>query len=279
MKDNLKILSYNIWFGKYENEKRMIGLGNILKAEKADIIALQEVTLELWQLLLLHCKNLFQDYTISSAPGLLGGYYTMLLIHHHLNCTNMIREEFDDGYQDRDLLSSKITLKTSQGDIKVSIATAHLESLSENKRIRARQFKYCLNTLSENIEKTSECIFMGDMNMPDQDEAEPILAQEEYKHYQDAWLALGKTHEDGYTYDNDQNFMEKYLIRNFHQPLIRYRSRLDRFFCRTTHFKIQDMYMIGVNKIEEESIENNHQYIYPSDHYGIVLLLHLSSNK
>ena len=180
MKDSLKILSYNIWFGKYKNEKRMKGLSNILKAEKADVIALQEVTLELWQLLLFHCKDLFQEYTISSAPGLLGGYYTMLLIHHHLNCTNIIREEFEDGYQDRDLLSSKIILKTSQGDIKVSIATAHLESMSENKRIRARQFKYCLNTLSEDIEKTSECIFMGDMNMPDQDEAEVILAQEEY---------------------------------------------------------------------------------------------------
>ena len=275
----LKILTYNIWFDQYELVKRMKGLSTILKQEKPHVFGLQEVTLPAYNILQQYCATFFNEYQISPA-GNPASYYTMLFIHKSLNCIQFRRINFNNSMQGRDIIIAAVLVKTMYGEIKCTFATSHLESLWTNRKQRGQQFEAALQILTEKKQGSSECIYFGDMNMT---KNEAIKYIEQYNQHnpnelQDAWLALGHNHKDGFTYNTAINNMSKFAIRKSHHKNTRvYRERLDRFFIRNRHFQLSTINIIGNKKIEENI--HNKKYIFPSDHFGLTLTLKLNYVK
>jgi len=77
--DRLTFVTYNVWFGDLEQEKRYNALLNILKESDADFICLQEVT-KIFLEILSEDKKISLKYFFSNSKGSsFSGYDVMML--------------------------------------------------------------------------------------------------------------------------------------------------------------------------------------------------------
>ena len=90
----LRLVTYNIHFGKHRQQVRMQAIAGILTLANADIVALQEVTDALLPLLMSYLEaDLWQVFTqMPTHPEDMfvfeANYYTVLLIKKHLHVTS-----------------------------------------------------------------------------------------------------------------------------------------------------------------------------------------------
>jgi endonuclease/exonuclease/phosphatase family metal-dependent hydrolase len=237
-KDEIKILSYNVWFDHSANLlNRMKAIGDIIVQEDPDLIALQEMTPYI-------CSVLFSqpwvlNYFVSDPLGVeLGKSRDDLkygnIILSKVNFRDLLLKDFPSN-QSRKALCGSVYFN----NVLFTLGTFHLESYPSSFAFRKQQLE-----LFRSITNASEhIVLLGDSNI-ERDEENNAL----YPKFKEAWLELYNT--GGYTFNSSL-------------PCRRY----DRVFYTSNTIKMNQVYYVG-----KETIPGG---TYPSDHLGVVATISL----
>ncbi|WOH09167.1 hypothetical protein DCAR_0728622 [Daucus carota subsp. sativus] len=266
----LKILSYNVWFREdLEMRERMRALGNLIEMHSPDIICLQEVTPNIYDILQQSSWWKLYKCSVSNEMAFTRAYFCMQLSKMPVNLFSC--KPFRNSIMGRELCVAEVV---SREDMPLVIATSHLESPCPGppkwdqmySKERVDQAKEAINSLKQH----KNIIFCGDMNWDDKLDGQVPLPDG----WLDAWTEL-RPGEIGCTYDTKTN---KMLSGN--RTL---QKRLDRFLCSLQDFKLDGIEMIGMEAIpglsycKEKRVKNEVKKmmlpVLPSDHYGLLLTI------
>ncbi|CAN1811257.1 Tyrosyl-DNA phosphodiesterase 2 [Linum perenne] len=267
---SLKVLSYNVWFREdLELQNRMRAIGSLIQLYSPDIICLQEVTPDIYDIF--QRSNWWKTYrcSLSSAAASSSAYFCMQLSKLPVKSFNI--RPFSNSIMGRELCTAELKV---DGNKPLVVATSHLESpcpgppkwdqmFSKERVVQANE---AIDFLKEN----PNVIFCGDMNWDDKLDGQFPLPSG----WVDVWTEL-KAGDNGYTYDTKSNQM---LTGN--RTL---QKRLDRFLCNLRDFKVSSIEMVGKEAIpglsytKEKKVRHEVKKlelpVLPSDHYGLLLTL------
>lgn len=266
----LKILSYNVWFREdLEMRQRMNALGGLIEMHSPDIICLQEVTPDIYDIFQQSSWWKLYKCSVSNEMAFTRGYFCMQLSKMAVNLFSC--KPFRNSIMGRELCVAEVV---SREDKPLVIATSHLESPCPGppkwdqmySKERVDQAKEAINLLKQH----KNVIFCGDMNWDDKLDG-PVPMPDGWV---DAWTEL-RPGELGFTYDTKSN---KMLSGN--RTL---QKRLDRFLCSFQDFKLYRIEMIGMEAIpglsycKEKKVKGEIKKlmlpVLPSDHYGLLLTI------
>jgi endonuclease/exonuclease/phosphatase family metal-dependent hydrolase len=242
----IRILTLNIWFKEYEKEKRMALIAEIIASRSPDMVALQEMTDEHWQICCSH--EAFQKYSWSSPPA--GQWYYTLIGSLVPFRETPVRRAFRVTNMGRDLHYASINARSAST---LMFATSHLESLDRAEE-RQQQIAEAMQVFS----KDDDVVFCGDTNVNEAYDGEIVLPED----WKDAWTVL-RPSEPGFTFDVERNTMmakqdSGWAVAN-HALL-----RFDRFWVKLKHYTPIEIELI------DDSVDGN---LWPSDHFGLLLTL------
>ncbi|CAL1397594.1 unnamed protein product [Linum trigynum] len=267
---SLKILSYNVWFREdLELRRRMKAIGDLIQLHSPDIICLQEVTPEIFEIF--QRSTWWKTYrcNLSSETPSSSAYFCMQL--SKLPVKSFSIRPFWNSIMGRELCIAELQIG---GNKPLVVATSHLESpcpgppkwdqmFSKERVVQANE---AVNFLKEN----RNVIFAGDMNWDDKLDGQFPLPSG----WIDAWAEL-KAGDNGWTYDTKSNQM---LTGN--RTL---QKRLDRVLCCLRDFSVSSIEMVGkeaipgLSYIKEKKVRQEVKKlelpVFPSDHYGLLLTL------
>ena len=260
--NKLHILSYNIWFEETMIKERTESLINIINKNDPDIVCLQEVRQDVFNILISNlCNYNYYPKRIASSYG--------CVIFSKYNIIKCLTIPFQNSMMGRSLIISKIDFpyfdesELSVNKIEIVIATTHFESIFSRKTentVKLEQFKVAHQILDKLYKDYQNVIFCVDTNIitGEEDKFIPTNSKHEKYDWYDAWSEMGES-TNRYTYDS---FSNMHLKKN---PF-KYRSRLDRVLyrcdnCILTYF---------------DTIKNN--VIEPSDHYGVCVKFEIRSD-
>eukprot|EP00803_Ostreobium_quekettii_P004626 evm.model.scf_672.2 EVM.evm.TU.scf_672.2 scf_672:8124-11403(-) len=256
--NELRLLTYNIWFRDIALAERMRGVGNIIQEHNfPHFICFQEVTR---QILHIVKKAAWWSRYVSSEPPK-QRYFTLLLCRKDVPSQRMCftNEEFPSSAMGRGILSTRVTYQSCA----LAVATSHLESPCNGQTHhdeRVSQMQTALESLD--AMPSANVLFAGDMNWLDTDGPDgPELPDG----WVDAWTTLYPG-EEGSTYDPSRNTML--------QAPSRYKARLDRVFCKLRDWQLKGMHMVGQEPILNRASSRKHGKrfeVYPSDHFGLLV--------
>ncbi|KAK6917280.1 Endonuclease/exonuclease/phosphatase [Dillenia turbinata] len=267
---SVKILSYNVWFREdLEIFERMRAIGELIKLHSPDVICLQEVTPNIYEIF--QQSSWWQSYrcSVSSEMAKTRRYFCMQLSKLPVKSFN--NKPFHNSIMGRELCITEVEV---QDEKPLVVATSHLESPCPapptwNQRYSKERVEQAKGVVTL-LKKYPNVIFGGDMNWDDKLDGDFPLSDG----WVDAWIAL-RPEENGWTYDTKSNQM---LSGNY--PL---QKRLDRFVCCFRDFKITEIDMIGTEAIQGLSYSKEKKVkrevkklilpVLPSDHYGLLLTI------
>lgn len=266
--NEIKILSYNVWFREdLEVHRRMQAIGDLIQLHSPDVICFQEVTPNIYSILQksMWWKKYRCSVTYEQAAS--EAYFCMQLAKRPVK--SFITKPFSYTAMGRELCIAEI--QATQEKLLV-IATSHLESPCPGPPTWDQMFsKERVNQAQEAIaflKKYPNVVFCGDMNWDDKLDGQFPYVEGWF----DAWEKM-RASEVGWTYDTKSN---KMLTGN--RTL---QKRLDRFICHLPGFKIRSIEMIGTEQIpgltysKQKKTKNKIQEltlpVLPSDHYGLLL--------
>lgn len=242
--NELKILSYNIWFDEYQRTERLFSLFDNIKYYDPDVVCLQEVL------------N-FQYDTIKNRTGydycfpesLDEGYGCVILSKYPIIKSKNIKMP---GKMGRYLVISLIEYKNK----KIIIGNTHFESeFSHLNSTKLLQYKYVSTIINKISLQYDDIIFCSDTNVLHNEEQ---IFNEKFKHMDDSWVESGKDKNNQYTYDYFTNV-------NLQTRNIKLQCRIDRILYRTNNIVLKNFKLIrGIFGI-----------IQPSDHHGILTTFEL----
>ena len=249
----LKIASFNVLSDRYESErtqtaKRIPVIIEHLRQCDADIIALQEVTPRLLEILL--GEDWVHSYHISESPkGETLEWHGLLL----LSRLPFILVEYRYSQRKR-VLVGKWLLNGKP----LNVAVVHFTS-DYNKNaiaVRSQQLTILLEYLKT---QPGDSLIIGDFNIKGNEQAE-ILTQ---SNFIDIWQTL---HPDdaGYTFNPQSNPLAELM------SLTGIPARLDRMMLRSQE---PDWISHQIELFACEAIPDTEGKIYPSDHFGILTQL------
>ncbi|KAL1805493.1 hypothetical protein ACET3Z_028561 [Daucus carota] len=266
----LKILSYNVWFREdLEMHKRMKALGDLIQMHSPELICLQEVTPNIYDIFQRSSWWKLYKCSISSEMAFTRPYFCMQLSKVPVKLFSC--KPFQNSIMGRELCVAEVV---AEKDKPLIIATSHLESPCPAppkwdqmySKERVSQAREAIDSLN----KHKNVIFCGDMNWDDKLDGQVPLP--------DGWIDAWTEHrpgELGYTYDTKTN---KMLSGN--RTL---QKRLDRFLCSLHDYKIDGIEMIGMEAIPglsyskekkvKKEVKNIILPVLPSDHYGLLLTI------
>jgi len=267
----LRILTFNVWFGTFAQKQRMEAIAGIAKAEGADVLAFQEVTMETLPLLR---SFLGDEYPYWSDPPRRPHYFTMIAGSKRVQFVEgtLRRLPFQTTSMARDLLVISVLPCEPIGSLTpLTVATSHLESLN-NGDVRGIQ----LEQVNETLAHDEYAIFLGDTNLDDgPNEPVPPLPRAVWADVmtdifhvspQSEGDTTSKTSKDFFTFDVTRNQMladhDKWARdRNW-------RVRLDRAFVKFPSgscWKVTDAFVVGKEPIADG--------VWPSDHFGLMIIV------
>uniref|UniRef100_I1QUA2 RanBP2-type domain-containing protein n=1 Tax=Oryza glaberrima TaxID=4538 RepID=I1QUA2_ORYGL len=272
-KKTFKIMTYNVWIREdIELHRRLGALGDLIQLHNPDFICFQvpgnkeNEKIEPLPVVVLHPPARGLPPNLEAK---LAGRMSKLPMSE----SNPI--PFSKSIMKRELCVAVV--KT--GEIHLAVGTSHLESpcplpplwdlkYSEKRVAQAKQSLEILGQLRN-------AIFCGDMNWEDKVDGPFPLPDG----WIDAWVEL-KPGDNGWTYDTKANAM---LSANFKQQ-----KRPDRFVCKLSDFKIDDIEMIGKEaipgvvyykeKIVRKEFHKLELPVLPSKHFGLVLTITLQDD-
>lgn len=251
----LTVVTFNVLSDQYEIEgiettQRLSTVVEHLRHTHGDIIALQEATPALLQILL--AQDWISDYYLSETPEALTLKPYGILILSKLPFT-LVEHQFSK--HKRILVGTWVINQQT-----LQIAVVHLPSNGANnaKELRAKQ----LNDLLAYLNKTTvNCLIVGDFNMKAAEEYQTITQA----NFIDIWQQL-HPHEPGYTFDPQKNPIAAINSISLES------SRYDRILLRSNdlscYFSAIDLFATQPN-LEQTSL-------YPSDHFGLRGILKFS---
>jgi tyrosyl-DNA phosphodiesterase 2 len=232
----VRILTWNVYFGGHMFEARTDALVAELVRRRPEVIALQEVTLELVRRL----GGLADaGYECSDEGGATLGYGYGVVIFARVPVR---------GFRFVDLPTDMgRTLVTTELDRGLTVATVHLESIDVSRPARLAQ----IDVIQERLARKDDVVWVGDMNFsPDQPEQAALDPA-----WLDVWPAL---HPDdpGHTVDTDLNAMR------FQLKSTPTHKRIDRVFLRSHRWQARAIERVGAAAIDSEGT-------FISDHFGL----------
>ncbi len=238
---DLRVLTWNVWFGGHMFEERCDALLVELERRKPDVVALQEVT-----------PALFAQLT--AAPWIRNAY-------------QLSDDELAQSY-DVVVLSrlpirrcAPLDLPTAMGRrlavvelaCGLVVATVHLESMKESSEARARQLRAIQPYLAS---LGGDVVLAGDMNFKPDDELETAALDPSFV---DVWPAV-RPDDPGYTADSEANAM-----RYLYKPKLS-QKRIDRVFLRGSTWRPTSIELVGTAPIDQGGT-------FVSDHFGLEVAL------
>ena len=256
--ESLQVVTYNVLFDLYETEKiyserRRAVCIELLRARDADIIALQEVTPQLWAQLL--ATPWVQDgYHVSAGPDAAGldPYGQALLSRWPLTL------ELHAFSAQKRLLVGRLEL----ADRSLAVAAVHLTSNHKPDAVdkRREQFEVLAQWLTR---EAGDAIVLGDFNFGDGEENARVAAAG----LMDAWQAV-HPHHPGFTFDPVANPLAAINSRSGQA------GRYDRVLMHSPGRTLApvEVTMFG----ERPFAEDAGQGLFTSDHFGLCCLLQVT---
>lgn len=240
----LSFITYNVWFGEYFFTQRARALFSILQNSDADFIALQEVTPPFLKLLLDE-EWVRKDYLLSDGTGKTVDPYGVLMLFRTKPDKLTLRQL--PSRMERGLLLGEFQIN----DIKIAVATVHLESWRSSEPFRKKQLKEVFSSLA----KYDHVFLTGDFNLCSTwDENRNIDPG-----YTDCWAHI-HPNRPGCTEDTSINIMR------FQQKGKPKSVRFDRVLVRSTN----ELWVpSSIELVGTEPISPSLPYIFPSDHFGL----------
>lgn len=237
---DVRLLTYNVWFGGHMFEERRAALIAELERRKPDVICLQEVTKELLDVVI-ELPWIERAYTLSDIE-LLQGYDVVMLSRLPVRRFSTLSLPTTMG---RRLLVAELACG-------LSIGTIHLESMKTSQHARAIQ----LQLIQPALAALGDAVLCGDMNFQPDDPIENAALDPAFV---DVWPAL---HPDdpGYTADSAINKMRFAL-----KPALS-RKRIDRVFLHGRRWRPSTIELVGTEPIDIDGT-------FPSDHFGLACTL------
>ncbi|HEX6246168.1 MAG TPA: endonuclease/exonuclease/phosphatase family protein [Polyangiales bacterium] len=234
-----RVVTFNVWFDRYECERRCHAVLDILRQQAPDVIALQEVTpLFLARLL---SEPWVRDAYACSRSKLLDARYDVVMLSR-LPVSRFVSYPLTTDMGRR---LHALEIPTTRG--RLVVAGVHLESMRERTPTRLTQIDECIPILS----RADFSIWLGDFNSaPSSDEDQRICVA-----FRDAWDDLDGT--PGYTRDTSRNAMLAKVKADRHQ-------RIDRILWRGQGFQPVRIGLLGTAPLPDTDGQ-----VFPSDHFGL----------
>lgn len=250
--NEFKIISYNIWFDKTLYLERLISLIQTINDCDPDVICLQEVRPEVFELLIVELQNYEYYY-----PKKINREYGCVTFSKY-KIEKCLESEFQNSLMGRSLIITKINyqLKPELTDkIDIVVGNSHYESLFKKNMINSAKIKQYeeTNLLMEALYKTfKNVILCADTNVLSHEEIK-FKEQFEDNKWLDSWKEKGDKLNE-FTYDSVNNIYLKIKLKN------KYESRIDRILFKGESLKL---YSFSILKGGKNCIE-------PSDHFGVL---------
>lgn len=241
---SLRIVTWNVWFGQFQQRARQRALWEQLEAVDPDVVCLQEMIpehldgpeIERW------CAR---GYWLSDAHIM--GYDVVMLsripVRHHERLPMVT-------VMGRSLLMARLATEPP-----LMVATIHLESTAPMTETRVRQ----LQDINARLASEPDVVLVGDMNFSD--DAPDETAQVE--HWTDAWPRL-RPGEPGFTVDSHVNEM-RYVSKQRHVQ-----RRIDRVFQRGEGWRLRSIERLGTEPLPGDPLT------FVSDHFGLMVDLEVA---
>lgn len=246
----LTLLTWNVWFGRHRFRERATALLDELSWRAPDVVALQEVTTELMELLVEHpqIRSTYQLTDIDTSTFDPQSHYGVLLLSRlPFTSAGILHLPSRMG---RRLLVGRL----ASG---LCVATVHLESTSACAAERAAQLAIVQPFLAGYAE---DVVLMGDMNFSPGAELEEAALDPSFT---DAW-ARRHPAEPGYSVDSVRNELRLRSGGGHAQ------KRIDRVFVRSPRWRAQEISLTGTAPIDREGT-------FVSDHFGLETVLGAAS--
>ncbi len=237
---DVRVLTWNVWFGGHMFEERRAALLAELERRKPDVICLQEVTKELLDVLL-ETRWVRNAYTVSELE-LFQTYDVAILSRLPVRRFSTLSLPTQMG---RRLLVAELGCG-------LSIGTIHLESMKQSTQPRATQLRLIQPTLAA----LGDAALCGDMNFQPSDPIETAALDPAFV---DVWPAI-RADDPGYTADSQINRMRFSL-----KPAMS-RKRIDRVFLHGARWKPTEIELVGTEPIDIDGT-------FTSDHFGLACTL------
>lgn len=241
-RNRLTLVTFNIWFGDYFQERRLRALLELVRATDPDIIGFQEVTP--WTRKIMENEPWIADqYEISDVS--VAPYGVLLLSRVPVKRFDVYSLPSDMG---RQLLFAELDL--GHGDT-MAVATVHLESL-QFADTRRRQLEHIFPVL----DTYDNAVLMGDFNMCATWDENALLRTD----YLDIWPHV-HAGDPGWTEDTDINTMR--LKVNAKPTQVRF----DRVIVRSNRdcWHPTAIERLGTEPIDATLLPG----VFPSDHFGL----------
>lgn len=260
--DQLKIITYNIWFDKYNWENRLINIAKICETKNPDIICFQEVTDDFINFIF-SLKFIQERYYITYIPSQLKNWYDVAILSKY-KCNAYIVPYI--SRMGRKLVY--ITLINNSNDL-IKIGTTHLESLN-NSKIRENQLLLSYDILdsleSESIGfKNTHSFLLGDFNFSEKENT--LITDQGYidigLEILNKQLFLCKSNEE------KNECWKKWCTMKEMKGYPAWRPDRITFKTKSKSFCVKHFEIIGSDSIK--ILDINNPVDTPSDHYGIYM--------
>ncbi len=240
---SLTLLTWNVWFGKHRFHQRAAALLDEIEWRAPDVVALQEVTEGLVEVLA-GDSRIRARYQLTDVSGAtFEGYGVLLLSKIPFLGAGMLALPSQMG---RRLLVGQL----ANG---LGVATVHLESTSSCVAERVKQLQIIQQLLSE---ATEDVVLMGDMNFAPEAAAENAALDPSFV---DAW-SKNLFGEPGFSVDCARNELRRRYDDSHTQ------KRIDRVFVRSSSWQVQGISLTGTSPLDEHGT-------FVSDHFGLEAVL------
>jgi len=241
--EKIRVLTYNLWFDEDTRLERAQQIIHLIKKQQLEIVGLQEVVPETFELLIKYLKTDYLIYQIFIDEKIPYGD-CLLLRRDKIKIIEPYFYDFPKTAMSRKILGCEIQVLGFSTTL--HILNTHLESGRNNHELRAHQIQVIQEIINKHGIKN--VIILGDFNITSlKEEAEDFLQR---TCLNDVWVNIGCPVELKYTYDYRRNSR----IQG------KFRARLDRILYQLEFdHLLTGLKLVGVTR----------EMPPPSDHFGL----------
>jgi endonuclease/exonuclease/phosphatase family metal-dependent hydrolase len=257
--EKIRALTYNIWFsdekrdGVLDRTTRTLEIIRQIRKARYEIIGLQEVVKETYELISTHLKKHYHIFQVFLNENLQYGD-CLLLARDKIDIVEPYYYDHEKTMMSRKIIGCEIRLKNTSHSFHV--LNTHLESNANNRDARVEQFATIERVVTDH--KIRNVILLGDFNIASTQE--PIEDAIKQSIFSDAWIEIGCPLDVKWTYDGRRNpHVKKDFCARFDRVL--YHFDFDHL--------VTQLRLVGVTQ----------EMSPPSDHFGVMAEFVLNRNQ